>query len=45
MSDILGKLPVSKTVQLKHTPNTQLKSDAKFSFFPSSKCFPKDQFI
>ena len=45
MSDLLEKLTLSKTIQLNPTPNTQSQSDAKFSFFASSKCFSKDQFI
>ena len=44
-SDLLGKLNVSKTMQLNLTPNTQSRSDVKFSFFESSKCFSKDRFV
>ena len=44
-SDLLGKLTVSKSMQLNPTPKTQSRSDVKFSFFESSKCFSKDQFV
>ena len=42
VSNLLGKLTVSKTMQLNPTPNSQSKKDAKFSFFLQVlNAFPK----